>query len=314
MPPVDADAEQLHQLLYELLTNGVHATPSGGSMHLRGELVKVQDGGALPLPGGDYVRLSVRDEGVGIPEPQLARIFEPFFTTKENARGLGLATCFLIARNHDGFMTVDSAPNYGTTFFLYLPALPASRSVAPAPAPPGNPAGQAAGDARARTGHRRDARPLRRKRAAHARDGRRGADLRGRGGIAQCARVSSWKRRPTARKRSASTRRRARAGKAFDAVILDLTVRDGMGGRETVLRLKHLDPDVRAIVSSGYSQDPMMSRYRDYGFRGSGRQTLQRVRTAFRGSSRRSTRRNRAFWLWVQPRGPFRSAKGAHRP
>ena len=58
------------------------------------------------------------------------------------------------------------------------------------------------------------------------------------------------------------------AGQGFDAVILDLTVRDGMGGRETVLRLKHIDPDVRAIVSSGYSQDPMMSRYRDYGFRG----------------------------------------------
>ena len=135
LPQVNADAEQLHQLLYELLTNAVHATPAGGSLHLRCELVKLQDGGALPLPGGDYVRLSVRDEGLGIPEPQMARIFEPFFTTKENSRGLGLATCFLIARNHDGYMTVDSAPNYGTTFFLYLPALSASATAAPAPAP-----------------------------------------------------------------------------------------------------------------------------------------------------------------------------------
>ena len=135
LPLVDADAEQLHQLLYELLTNALHASPSGGSLHLRGELIKVQDGGALPLAGGDYVRLSVRDEGVGIPEPQLTRIFEPFFTTKENSRGLGLATCFLIARNHEGYMTVDSAPNYGTTFFLYLPALSASAPATPAPAP-----------------------------------------------------------------------------------------------------------------------------------------------------------------------------------
>ena len=188
LPQVNADAEQLHQLLYELLTNAMHATPIGGSIHVRGESVHLDADSTLPLPEGDYVRLSVRDEGMGIPEPHLTRIFEPFFTTKENARGLGLATCFLIARNHDGFMTVDSAPGFGTTFYLYLPALPAGRhplapplerpmsmrlppetrghSVAtrtrPSPVPPGS-----------------------RRHAARARDGRRGADLRTGGGTAQ---------------------------------------------------------------------------------------------------------------------------------
>ncbi len=271
LPQVNADAEQLHQLLYELLNNALHATPGGGSLHLRGELTKVQDGGALPLPGGDYVRLSVRDEGVGIPEPQMARLFEPFFTTKENSRGLGLATCFLIARNHDGYMTVDSTPNYGTTFFLYLPVSPASATVAPTPAPleipmamrparmaptPPAPAptpaltGTTTGKAR-RILVMDDEAPIC-EIAAEL--------LTNRGFLVETAADGA----EAIRKYTAARE----AGLPCDAVILDLTVRDGMGGRETVLRLKHLDPDVRAIVSSGYSQDPMMSRYRDYGFRG----------------------------------------------
>ena len=270
LPQVNADAEQLHQLLYELLNNALHATPTGGSLHMRGELLRVQENGALPLPGGEYVRLSVRDEGLGIPEPQLTRIFEPFFTTKENARGLGLATCFLIARNHDGYMTVDSAPSYGTTFFLYLPALTAGGSlpaapapldvpmtVRPVPAPAVLPApAKSAPPAAAPTATRRilvmdDEVPIC-ELAAEL--------LTNEGFFVDTAADGA----EAIRKYDAART----AGKPFHAVILDLTVRVGMGGRECVLRLKHLDPDVRAIVSSGYSQDPMMSRYRDYGFRG----------------------------------------------
>ncbi len=263
LPQVNADAEQLHQLLYELLTNALHATPTGGSLHLRGELVRVQNGGALPLAGGDYVRLSVRDEGLGIPEPQLVRVFEPFFTTKENSRGLGLATCFLIARNHDGYMTVDSAPSYGTTFFLYLPALASTGPAVPEPAPlevpmalRPMPVPAKAVPAPAPAAARRilvmdDETPI----------CELAAELPANEGFF----VETAADGAEAIRKYEAART---AGKPFDAVILDLTVRAGMGGREAVLRLKHLDPDVRAIVSSGYSQDPMMSRYRDYGFRG----------------------------------------------
>ena len=263
LPQVNADAEQLHQLLYELLTNALHATPTGGSLHLRGELIRMQDGGALPLPGGEYVRLSVRDEGIGIPAPQLTRVFEPFFTTKENSRGLGLATCFLIARNHDGYMTVDSAPSYGTTFFLYLPALttgPAAAEPAPLEVPmalrPVPVPQKHAGPPPATTAPRRilvmdDEVPIC-ELASEL--------LTNEGFFVETAADGA----EAIRKYEAARM----AGKPFDAVILDLTVRAGMGGRETVVRLRHLDPDVRAIVSSGYSQDPMMSRYRDYGFRG----------------------------------------------
>ncbi len=265
LPQVNADAEQLHQVLYELLTNAMHATPVGGAIHVRGELVKLDEDSTLPLPKGDYVRLSVRDEGRGIPASQLTRVFEPFYTTKENARGLGLATCFLIARNHDGFMTVDSAPNYGTTFYLYLPALPPTTPVAPplerpvsmrvteepgvdpyapVPIPPGSadtrrvlvmddeaPICELAAELLTRAGYA----------VGTASDGEEAVRL---------------------------YRDALGSGQPYDVVILDMTVRGGMGGREAVQRLLKIDPAVRAIVSSGYSQDTTMNRYRDYGFCG----------------------------------------------
>ena len=266
LPQVNADAEQLHQLLYELLTNAMHATPLGGAIHVRGEMVELDAKSTLPLPPGDYVRLSVRDEGRGIPASQLPRIFEPFFTTKEHARGLGLATCFLIARNHDGFMTVDSEPSYGTTFYLYLPALPAAAptlpplerpvsmqmaaltpeedAYAPLPIPPGS------ADTR-RILVMDDEAPI----------CELAAELLGRAGYAV----------GTAADGEEAVRLYQNAmgsGQPYDVVILDMTVRGGMGGREAVQRLLRIDPAVRAIVSSGYSQDATMSRYRDFGFCG----------------------------------------------
>ncbi len=272
LPQVSADAEQLHQLLYELLTNALHATPIGGSIHVRGESVRLNADGSIPLPEGDYVRVSVRDEGLGIPEQHLTRIFEPFFSTKENARGLGLATCFLIARNHDGFMTVDSAPGFGTTFFLYLPALPAFVHLPAArpqqqwtdPPPPRRVSTiDELGDPYAPM-------PL----APGAADTRRilvmddeqpicdlAAELLTREGYA----VDTAKDGEEAILKYTEARD---SGQPFDVVILDLTVRGGLGGRDTVKRLAQIDPGVRAIVSSGYSQDLMMSRYRDFGFCG----------------------------------------------
>ena len=265
LPPVNADAEQLHQLLYELLTNAMHATPMGGAIHVRGELVKLGEESTLPLPNGDYVRLSVRDEGRGIPASHLTRVFEPFFTTKEHARGLGLATCFLIARNHDGFMTVDSEPNYGTTFYLYLPALPPAAAIAPplerpmsmrmplapgedpyapTPIPPGS------ADTR-RVLVMDDEAPI----------CELAAELLGRAGYVVGTASDGEEAIQFYQDAMGS-------GQPYDVVILDMTVRGGMGGREAVQRLLKIDPAVRAIVSSGYSQDTTMSRYRDFGFCG----------------------------------------------
>ena len=272
LPQVNADAEQLHQLLYELLTNAMHATPIGGSIHVRGEALRLNAEGTVPLPEGDYVRLSVRDEGLGIPEQHLARIFEPFFSTKENARGLGLATCFLIARNHEGFMTVDSAPGFGTTFYLYLPALPV---FAPAPVVSADPQWVAPTPPRRVSTIDEFSDPYAPMTVAPgAADTRRilvmddeqpicelAAELLSREGYAV---ETAFDGAEAIRKyQDART-----AGQPYDVVILDLTVRGGMGGREAALKLAEIDPGVRAIVSSGYSQDLMMSRYREFGFCG----------------------------------------------
>jgi PAS domain S-box-containing protein len=272
LPQVNADAEQLHQLLYELLTNAMHATPIGGSIHVRGETLRLNAEGTVPLPEGDYVRLSVRDEGLGIPEQHLARIFEPFFSTKENARGLGLATCFLIARNHEGFMTVDSAPGFGTTFYLYLPALPV---FAPAPVVSADPPWVAPAPPRRVSTIDEFSDPYAPMRVAPgAADTRRilvmddeqpicelAAELLSREGYA----VETALDGAEAIRKYQDARI---AGQPYDVVILDLTVRGGMGGRETAMKLAEIDPGVRAIVSSGYSQDLMMSRFREFGFCG----------------------------------------------
>ena len=269
LPLVNADAEQLHQLIYELLTNARHASPGGAEIHVRGEAVHLTDDSTLPLPAGEYVRLSVRDEGLGIPETHLTRIFEPFFTTKENARGLGLATCFLIARNHEGFMTVDSVPGFGSTFYLYLPALPDASPTMPAPLEPPmsvRPMPEVGGgndpiyapilppplpdDAR-RVLVMDDEAPI--CELAVELLGREGYYVGTAGDGREAIRCYVQAREK---------------GKPYDVVILDLTVRDGMGGRETVKELKKIDPDVRAIVSSGYSQDPTISRFREFGFCG----------------------------------------------
>ncbi len=268
LPPVNVDAEQMHQLLYELLTNAILATPTGGTIHVSGDAVHLESSGSLPLPAGDYVRLSIRDEGPGIPEVHLPRIFEPFFTTRENARGLGLPTCFLIARNHDGFLTVDSTPGAGATFHLFLPGLPMSAATLPPasslptddrPLPPaavrapvprqGPPASRPTGTPRVLVMD--DEAPI----------CELAAELLGREGYEV---DTSADGEEAIRKYQAALD----AGQPYDVVILDLTVRGGLGGKETAVRLRQIDPSVRAIVSSGYSQDPVVSRYRDFGFYG----------------------------------------------
>ena len=268
LPLVNADAEQLHQLIYELLTNARHASPGGAEIHVRGEPVRLPADSTLPLPAGEYVRLSVRDEGLGIPEAHLTRIFEPFFTTKENARGLGLATCFLIARNHDGFMTVDAVPGFGSTFYLYLPALPDLPLPEPAPLEPPmsvRPMPEAGAGSAPIYAPIHPPLPENAQRVLVMDDEAPICEL----AVELLGREGYYVGTASDGREAIRCYVQAKEkGRPYDVVILDLTVRDGMGGRETVKELKKIDPDVRAIVSSGYSQDPTISRFRDFGFCG----------------------------------------------
>ncbi len=247
--PVHADRAQVHRALHNLLHHALTAMPGGGIISLD----FANHGAAEPAPPalapGRYIRATITDHGAGIPAEQLAAVFDPYANAATGGDRFGLATAYSIAQKHGGLLAVQSRPEFGTTFTLWLPAAPE----APAPAPgftdlpasalaPINLAGARVLVMDDEEGIRLLAKMLLRHLGCEpvlTADG------------AECV----------------ETFRAAQAaGRPFDLVILDLTVPGGMGGREAMAALRKLTPDVRAIVSSGYSHDPVLARYRDHGF------------------------------------------------
>ena len=244
LPSANVDAGQIHRVMHNLMINAIDAMPDGGVVSVHADHVHLRKEDAIPLPEGEFIRISVRDEGIGIPKEHINRIFDPYFSTKKKGSGLGLTSAFSIVRNHDGHITVDSGQGRGTTFHLYLPVC--SSNV---------PKQRAAEDSLIRgrgTILLMDDEEAIRDMA--------GEMLRRIGYEVVLAGDGSM---------ALDRLREARAsGKPFDAVILDLTVPGGMGGRETIQKMLEADPGVKAIVSSGYADNAVMSEYTRYGFQG----------------------------------------------
>ena len=123
--PAEIDPGQISQVMANLVVNADQAMPNGGTLRVSCDNFSYtpDTAPAIPdLPPGDYIRIAIRDEGMGIPEDCLKRIFDPYFTTKPKGNGLGLATTYSIIKNHNGLISVDSKVHYGSTFTLYLPA------------------------------------------------------------------------------------------------------------------------------------------------------------------------------------------------
>ncbi|MEW6356134.1 MAG: ATP-binding protein [Planctomycetota bacterium] len=118
---VEADSGQIGQAVSNIVLNAVQAMPQGGVIRVSAENVSLAADGRLPFAAGDYIKIRIADEGVGIPEKYIENIFDPYFTTKQTGTGLGLTTCYSIIRNHGGHIAVKSTPGVGTTFDLYLP-------------------------------------------------------------------------------------------------------------------------------------------------------------------------------------------------
>ena len=238
---VEADQGQLNQVFHNLGLNACQSMPDGGTVLVEAANLLLECGGDIPLPAGRYVRIAVADHGAGIPRENLERIFDPFFTTKHDGTGLGLAVVYSIVKNHGGHIGVASVEGLGSTFTVYLPATTdAPPLAAPTPA-------VYAGCGRVLV---MDDEPSVRNVASRI--------LAAMGYEVQTAAAGA---------EAVAAYGKARdEGKPFDAVILDLTIPGGMGGAETLRRLAEIDPAVRAVVSSGYSDDPVMSRYREYGF------------------------------------------------
>lgn len=244
---VEADPHQLSQVVSNLVMNAVQAMDGHGQVEVRLSNVVLNEDGTIPLPAGPYVRCEVRDHGPGVPPELLHRIFEPFFTTRPQGTGLGLSASFSIVRRHGGHLACEPAPGGGASFVFLLPALP-GRHPAPRAVEPPHPE-------RPVTGARvllMDDEPAIREVTA--------AMLRMNGFQVVCAADGE---EALDRYRAALT-----AGERFDLVIMDLTVPGGMGGVEAIEALLALDPRVRAIVSSGYANDPVMADPAAWGFVG----------------------------------------------
>jgi PAS domain S-box-containing protein len=240
---IDADESQIGQALNNLIINACQAMPDGGAIQIGLENSEVEAGGTLPLKKGRYVKLTVTDHGVGIPREHLAKIFDPYFTTKEKGTGLGLAVSYSIIRNHGGHILVESEPGGGSTFTVYLPA--SDRTAADV---------QHAQDHLVRGSGRvlvmDDEEMVRRV---------TGEILGALGYEVDFARDGG---EAIERYRNAKE-----GGQPFDVVLMDLTIAGGMGGKDAIRKLLEYDPAVKAIVSSGYSNDPVMANFRDHGFR-----------------------------------------------
>ncbi|MBS4021598.1 MAG: PAS domain S-box protein [Dethiobacter sp.] len=242
--PAEVNQNQISQALNNLIINASQAMPGGGTVNISAENYTVAKADALPLQGGDHIKISVSDEGEGILPEIINSIFDPYFTTKPTGTGLGLTTCYSIIKRHDGYITVDSNPGAGTTFSIYLPV-----SL-------GKIAQSMLIDQKTHSGRGRilvmdDDEIIRRVTGEMLPLLGYQAELASNGyeAIEQYLRSAAQK-------------------EPFAAVILDLTVRGSMGGKETIQKLLEIDPQVCAIVSSGYSNDPVLANYESYGFKG----------------------------------------------
>ncbi len=239
---VDADEGQITQVINNLIINAEQAMPDGGIIDIYGENVTYEANGKYDP--GRYVKLTITDHGVGVPEEIIDKIFDPFFTTKKVGSGLGLSTSYSIIKKHNGYLEVEPSSAIGAAFSILLPASmeelvekETTREI--------NVGVKAkvlllddediirnvSGELLNLFGYR----------VVLANDGREAVTL---------------------------YQQAKEMGDPFLAVIMDLTIPGGMGGLETMNILRRFDPEIKAIVSSGYANDPVISDYEKYGFSG----------------------------------------------
>ena len=258
--PVEFDSIQMHYAISNVLTNAVEAMPQGGKIAIETKNQVIEDkskDSTSPLDEGKYVKISIKDEGRGIPEKHLNRIFDPYFSTKERGvqkgMGLGLATAYAIVEKHGGHIMLNSTTGVGTTATIYLPVAVERRKRQRAKhksvdIAPSISSGQLTTKRILVMDDEESLRILAQKmleRLGHevetVKDG--------------VEAIETYEKHMD-------------SGEPFDGVILDLTIKGGMGGEQTIRELMKIDPNVKAVVCSGYFNDPVLAHFEEYGFRG----------------------------------------------
>jgi CheY-like chemotaxis protein len=241
------DRAQILQVFQNLIINSIQAMKAGsGNIWVTAGNLTLADGQIGALPAGPYVAIEVRDNGSGITPENLQRIWDPFFTTKKSGTGLGLATVLSIVKRHGGLIGVESEVGVGTAFTAYLPITSEEIKVEARRAAAFNYAN--------RTG-----------RVLFMDDDPQISALTG-------TMLEGLEYKYDLAKNGEEAvqlyKRYLNIGRPYDVVIMDLTVIGGMGGEQTFKVLKELDPNVRAIVASGYDNDEMSRQFLDMGFLG----------------------------------------------
>lgn len=240
--PCNFDRAQIGQVIDNVIINAQQAMPMGGVIQISAVNITLEKNEVAMLAKGDYVKISIKDSGIGVPADILPRIFDPFFTTKQKGSGLGLATAYSIIKRHDGCILVESEQGKGSTFHIYLPALRDTVTDVP----------QDNISEHKRTGRIlvMDDEPLIR-------------DV-----TASMLKVLGYSTVATkdGEEALAILKEETAANRFFTAIILDLTVPGGMGGKETAAAVRKTNTDIPIFVSSGYAEDPVMADPGKYGF------------------------------------------------
>lgn len=240
--PVEVDDGQMKQAINNLVLNARQAMRGGGTIEVLAENVFLQNQDVFNMEQGKYVRISVVDHGVGIPAKNLHKIFDPYFTTKQNGTGLGLATTHSIVQQHGGRVAVESELGVGSSFHIMLPAV---EEEVPEEIP--------------------QQEPVRKRKVLVLDDEEMIRQV-----IGEMLLVAGYEPEFAGDGETAIDlyQRAFRSKHPFDAVIVDLTIPGGIGGGEVLPELLKVNPRVKAIVSSGYSNDPIMANYKQHGFAG----------------------------------------------
>lgn len=239
---VEIDPGQIGQVLNNLVINADQAMPEGGIIRVTAHNIMISTEDPM-FTEGKYIKISIIDQGIGIAEEHLPYIFDPYFTTKVTGNGLGLATSYAIIKKHSGYIEVQSQPNVGTVIDIYLPAKEETA------ADWSKPSGLIPGHGRILL---MDDDPLIRNGA--------GEMLQEIGYEVDLAKDGA--------ELLEMFEKNLNKPSSYDVVITDLTVPGGMGGKAIIKKLLKLDPTVKVIISSGYSNNPIMAEYRQYGFCG----------------------------------------------
>ncbi len=243
---VNVDESQMYQVFSNLAINARQAMPNGGTLRIKAEETHLDDASMIPVDAGSYIRVIVSDEGCGIDESIRNRIFDPFFSTKQVGRGIGLASSHSIMRRHGGHIEIDPTPGLGASFVLHLPAVEKGKTPAQKTRPKVqfNTLGPVLimdDEESVLTVAGRMLKYLGVS-ASFARTGEIAVEL---------------------------FSNAHREGKPFSAVILDLTVRGGMGGLQAVQEILKIEPNAIVFASSGYAENAVMAHSEEYGFCGS---------------------------------------------